>query len=177
VAYLLDSAFLIVLNYAAAIAFSLPLGIVIGILQQTSGAAYEFGATPGPVSFVLGIGLTICFFGLAEGLFGASPAKLLLRMRVLNIDWTPCSLRRAFLRGVYRVWDGLFFGLVAYSAMKPPLHQRVGDRRAGTIVVSTRTAVPVPRRSWAGLWMALILYFLVAGLAQVAVVAAYIRSA
>jgi hypothetical protein len=48
-------------------------------------------------------------------------------------------MKQALLRSLAYYFDGLFFGLVAYSSMKQsPLNQRYGDRWAHTVVIRAK---------------------------------------
>jgi uncharacterized RDD family membrane protein YckC len=78
---------------------------------------------------------SIIYYTLSEGLFGASIGKFFLGLRVVDLDGNLCSTWAAFVRGVFRIIDGLFFGVVALLNMKPPLQQRLGDKIAKTVVV------------------------------------------
>ncbi len=53
------------------------------------------------------------YFMIFEWLYGASPAKIILHMRVVKENGDPCNFVSALIRGVLRLVDGLFFGMVA----------------------------------------------------------------
>lgn len=91
--------------------------------------------------WVLGIIAPILYFVIFEWLYGASPGKLILGMRVVQENGEPCSFGAALTRGLLRLVDLLFFGLLAYVNMKPPLQQRIGDKSAHTIVVAANDPV------------------------------------
>lgn len=96
-------------------------------------------------------------------------------MRVISSNGDPCSLLQAFDRSVLRIIDGFFFGLVAYFNMKPPVYQRLGDKRAGKLVVSANN--PIIRKChkrWKFI-LSLILFLIFSGLMQMMLTALYIR--
>jgi len=67
---------------------------------------------------------------------------------VIQENGAPCTLGAALIRGLLRFIDGLFFGVIAYTAMKAPRYQRVGDKSAKTIVVSAKQAMIQRPREW-----------------------------
>jgi uncharacterized RDD family membrane protein YckC/RNA polymerase subunit RPABC4/transcription elongation factor Spt4 len=103
---------------------------------------------------LISLALSILYFAVFEWLYGASPGKLILRLRVVREDGGRPSLWAALVRGGFRFVDGLFFGIPAASAMgSSPLRQRIGDRFAHTVVVGHRDPMIRMQRSW--LWFAL----------------------
>jgi uncharacterized RDD family membrane protein YckC len=100
-------------------------------------------------SFALWFGLTGTYFALFEWLFGATPGKLLLGMRVVKEDGSPCTLGAAVLRALAQYYDGLMLGLVALGSMSnTPLSQRYGDKFAHTVVVGVKAPSIRSRRPW-----------------------------
>jgi uncharacterized RDD family membrane protein YckC len=81
------------------------------------------GATPGWLYLIIS---EMLYFSVFEWLYGATPGKLILKMRVVREDGSRCSLGQAVVRGVLRLWDGFFFGWVATQSMEEPLQQRYG---------------------------------------------------
>ena len=67
----------------------------------------------------------------------------------------------ALIRSALRFVDGFLFGIPAYTTMKAPLYQRIGDKLAKTIVVGARD--PTIRESRHGWWflVALVIYLAV----------------
>lgn len=109
--------------------------------------------------WISGLVRALSYFILFEWLFGASPGKLILGMRVVQEDGTSCTLRAAIVRGILRYIDGIFFGLVAYASMrKGPLRQRLGDKGARTIVVDRGDSVIQEPRGWSWFLIAAVLY-------------------
>ena len=135
-----------ILHYVVGFAVVIFIGIVAAVVQALGGPSVDEtiarmdgeGAWP----FITGL-LGIVLYGtLCEGLFGSTPGKYILGMVVLNEDGTRCTLTAAFKRSLALFVDTLFFGVIAWSAMKEsPKKQRVGDKWAKTIVVK-RASVP-----------------------------------
>lgn len=90
------------------------------------------------------------YFLLFEWLYGATPGKVLLNMRVVRDDGRPCGFRAAAVRGLLRYVDGLLVGLGLWLLMRRPPHRRLGDRAAGTLVVDTASplAGDRPPKRW-----------------------------
>ena len=112
------------------------------------------------LSFIGGLVIFLIYFVMFEWLYGATPGKLILSMRVIKEDGTPCGLGAALGRGLLRFIDGFFFGLPAYFIMKAPLYQRGGDQVAKTLVVGSGDAIIRSRRAWWWFLIAGILYLL-----------------
>lgn len=69
---------------------------------------------------------------------GETIGKRLLGIRVVALNGDGISLRAAVVRNVLATVDGAFFYLVGLASMKLSAdRQRIGDRIAGTTVVST----------------------------------------
>jgi uncharacterized RDD family membrane protein YckC len=94
------------------------------------------------VAFVLVLSGSIAFEAICEAVHGSTPGKLALSMVVVQEDATPCRVNSAIVRSFAYLIDSLFFGLIAYSAMKQTAQeQRLGDGWAET-VVSKRADIP-----------------------------------
>ncbi len=156
-AYLIDNIILIASDWGA--------GFIGGILMQMLLAAFgqRYLAVRQDLSiwqWIIGLIIFTIYFTLFEWLFGASPGKLILRMRVVQVDGHACTLWAAFIRDLLRNIDGLVFAMPAYSSMKKtPLRQRLGDRAAKTIVVDYRDPIIQERRPWWGFVVAGVLCF------------------
>ncbi|MEZ4316960.1 MAG: RDD family protein [Myxococcota bacterium] len=88
------------------------------------------------VDLGVGLGAMVLYATLAEWLGGATFGKFCTGLRVLSADGDPIDLKAAFIRSFAFFIDGLFFGLVAYSAvMRSLTGQRLGDEWADTVVV------------------------------------------
>lgn len=80
---------------------------------------------------------------------GRSPAKILLKLRVLRIDGLPITWREALIRNLLRAVDAwtvppVFFGPLVM--IFDPYFRRLGDLAAGTIVISEAKPSAVRRR-------------------------------
>lgn len=137
-AYIIDSAFLWGLNVGTGYITGLILGTdMVTLVGMMYGKGFSFPGTSGiTLNVWLGIGLTVAYFTLFERLYGCTLGKLILGMRVATLIGISPSTRQVLVRSLYRLFDGLFFGLVAAFQMEPPYFQRIGDKQTHTIVVS-----------------------------------------
>lgn len=108
--------------------------------------------------YLVGLALSTVYFCVFEWLYGATPGKLILRMRVVREDGDRPRLWQTLVRGMFRYVDGLFFGLPAGVAMsRDERRQRFGDRYAHTIVVDRGN--PVIRQGRSRVWFAVAVGF------------------
>lgn len=132
------------------IAYGNLLGLIAGILGGIILAILQVFGTLSPgweqriqgSSFV-GFGLSLLggflYHALTEGIHGASLGKLICRLRVLQEDGLPSTIKGGIVRNLGWFVDGLFLGLIGYSSMaKSPLNQRYGDVWGKTIVIKTK---------------------------------------
>lgn len=90
-------------------------------------------------AMILTLGLWLLYFIVFEGVLGWTPGKILSGLRVIQTDGRRIDLIRAAVRNLYRIIDGLFFYLIgALIIWRTPLHQRLGDLAAGTLVVEKK---------------------------------------
>ena len=109
------------------------LNLAIG-QQLESGIGFSFEGVPALISLVLGL----AYFIVPEALWGGTPAKFMLGMRVVSeadgskIDWV-----KSIVRNLVRIVDALpALYLVGFLvALYSPKNQRLGDQVAKTIVV------------------------------------------
>jgi len=175
VAYIIDFFVLFGLNFISGFIGGVIFAIVAILTTYILGIELFFEEEEFILDLICSLIISILYFGLFEGLYGATFGKLILRMRVISSNGDPCSLLQAFDRSVLRIIDGILFGLVAYINMKPPVYQRLGDKRAGTLVVSANN--PIIRKCherWKFI-LALILFLIFSGLIQMTLTAFYIR--
>lgn len=113
------------------------------------------------VSILISVILSLVYFAGFEGLFGATPGKYMLSMRVISEDGRPCGLRAALTRAVLRYIDALFFAIPAYASMSSDeRRQRLGDKAAHTVVVNKHDPLMNGRRSgWFFLLASLVFLF------------------
>lgn len=117
-------------------------------------------------NYAIGFLVSLTYFISFEALTGATPGKLILRMRVAAITGDRPSLIAAAIRALWRLIDGLFFGWVGGSSMTPPLQQRYGDKRAMTIVVASNSLILRYKLSALHLILAALIYLLTSSVIQ-----------
>jgi uncharacterized RDD family membrane protein YckC len=151
-AYIIDTVIINAASFAGGMAGVLMLSIVLAV----AGRPLVPASTQQPQmlqGMLVGLALGILYFSIFEWLYGASPGKVILKLRVVREDGRRPGIGAALLRGLFRLVDGLLFGIPAALAMKGnPLRQRIGDRYAHTVVVGHRDPVIRQRRSW--VWFA-----------------------
>ena len=100
----------------------------------------------------------LIYFTVPEALFGATPGKLFVGLRVVRLDSAPLGVRAVLTRNLVRLVDFLpfLYLLGGVSVFATSGSQRVGDLVAGTTVVAhehasepgaTRTAGMTARRT------------------------------
>ncbi|HEU0291683.1 MAG TPA: RDD family protein [Anaerolineales bacterium] len=134
-AYILD----VVFTWIITLVLSLVVGFLLGIILALAGREINFAQEQFRVlDLLIGLVTFTLYFMIFEWLYGATPGKVILGMRVVLEDGRPCTLGAALIRGLLRYIDGLFFGIPAYATMKEPLLQRIGDKAAKTVVVGAK---------------------------------------
>jgi uncharacterized RDD family membrane protein YckC len=89
------------------------------------------------LSMLLSIVGSILYHSITESISGYSIGKYVCRLRVVSTGLRPIGFESALIRNFYFLADAFFFGMVAYSSMSDSsLKQRIGDKRAKTIVIS-----------------------------------------
>lgn len=93
-------------------------------------------------TFVAGLVGLFAYHVACTSIHGSTVGKLLLSMQVIQDDGSPCRLKSAIVRELGYFVDAMFFGVVAYFAMREdPEQKRLGDQWADTIVCK-RALVP-----------------------------------
>jgi len=114
-------------------------------LEQLVDAGPRF---PLAVFLKMGVAMAWGLLGLAalavtEGLWGRTPGKLVIGIRVVGTDLQPCGVGRAIVRNLLKVVDGFFNFLVGILMVAfTPDWQRLGDMAARTIVIRSGAALP-----------------------------------
>jgi uncharacterized RDD family membrane protein YckC len=126
-------------------------------------------------NFVFGLTQTIIYFAFFEWLYGRTLGKVLFGFRVVSADGSSINIKQAFIRSVYRLIDGFFFGIVAYTNMKPPQYQRLGDQNAGTLVVAASDPEIKEKPDWWKFFEALVVFMVIDSLILALSVLVYIR--
>ncbi|MEG6584166.1 RDD family protein [Dendrosporobacter sp. 1207_IL3150] len=101
------------------------------------GTTISEGFTLEGIGFYITMLLSFAYYIYFEGVRGATIGKLIIGLKVVKLDGTPCDTKAAVVRTVARIIDGLPFAylLGALSIWVSVNNQRIGDRLAGTIVV------------------------------------------
>ena len=101
--------------------------------------AYVLAGKPIPIDPMLAVHLailTFIYYSLTEAWFGATFGKMIMKIRVLDLDGDPCSFRAAVVRNALRFidWLPLLYLLGAVVVLTSRKRQRIGDRLAKTVV-------------------------------------------
>lgn len=102
---------------------------------------WEYNESTGSAVALYGLASFVAYFAIFEWLHGTTLSKSIHKMRVVKADGAPCGPLTALVRSLMLLVDGLFFGIVAAISMASPLHQRLGDRLARTVVVAAALTV------------------------------------
>jgi uncharacterized RDD family membrane protein YckC len=94
-----------------------------------------FDLSTGPT--IIGVVLSLAYFILLEGLWGATLGKLATNLRVVReIDGATIDWSAAIIRNLFRVIDCLVLYILGFIVIcLTSKHQRIGDLVAGTVVV------------------------------------------
>jgi uncharacterized RDD family membrane protein YckC len=166
-AFLVDAAGIFLLWLAAGSAVVATLGNLLGRIGFMVDVQFVIRRAPPSVctipAFVL---MALVYFALFEAVASGTPAKWLFGLRVLSLEGAPPTGREAAMRSLFRLIDAF----AAFVVMKPPLHQRLGDRFAGTVVATLDYAqAEVPTRWWQ-LALPALVFFVLTWLVRLAIV-------
>jgi uncharacterized RDD family membrane protein YckC len=132
---------------AAAAAIDIAIVIVVFVIiaalfgeRRASDNAFRLGGA----ATLLFLALTFLYYWRTEAMWGQTPGKRWLGLRVVSEDGTPPEPRAVLVRNLLRPIDGLpaFYLLGVAVAMSDPRRQRLGDRVARTVVVVTDAPPP-----------------------------------
>jgi uncharacterized RDD family membrane protein YckC len=172
-AYILDLIVLNIVNFSVGAVGGFVLGIVLYIAGAFLGLEPLFGTSETLIDFVVGLLITLVYFIAFETLCGATPGKVILRMRVATLNGDLPRLYDATVRGLWRLVDGFLFGAVAAMSMKPPLQQRYGDRHAKTLVLASDSSILRYKNSIPFFFVAALIYIVWSLFLQVVTMFAY----
>jgi uncharacterized RDD family membrane protein YckC len=145
-AYVIDYIILLIVTVIGELLVLMLLPLVRRGIGYFFHAAPIFADNNNLLSYLVSFVMTMIYMALFEWVCGTTPGKLILGLRVVMDDGTPCRLWPALLRGFLRLIDGLFFGVIAYQSMKKsPENKRVGDSAANTMVIRSKN-LPSPHR-------------------------------
>lgn len=177
VAYVIDSIVMYASNYVAGTLGGLTLGMVLGIVFTLTGR--DFYINEESLQCLVSIGglvLSVLYFATFEWLYGATFGKLVLGLRVVKENGGPCDLKASFIRALYRFIDGLLFGILAYTSMNSSLlKQRIGDKKAQTIVVGSKDPIIQQPRAWWWFLVAVVLYLPLAVIMAILLISTALR--
>lgn len=149
-------AFARVIDFAVHYSITAVTGFFFGLMLAIAGGGHvppqvfvrlHMRSIPAFVLILLG---SVGYEAACEAIHGSTFGKLALGMVVVQEDGSPCTTRAAIIRSFAYFIDGLFFGLIAYSAMsQSPEEQRLGDQWAKTVVCERKDLPPASRRSLA----------------------------
>lgn len=108
-------------------------GLAFGQAPET-GVGFKLEGLPAMLSFA---GM-FAYFAATEAVWGATPGKMLVGMRVVNEeDGAVIGWHRSLVRNLLRVVDVLpaFYLAGFFFAVTSPRTQRLGDRIARTVVI------------------------------------------
>ncbi|NOZ71014.1 MAG: RDD family protein [Chloroflexi bacterium] len=121
------------------------------------------------LNLLVGLLSITAYSTLCEWLYGATPGKALLKIRVIDEEGSSLNFSSALIRAILRLVDGLFLGLPALFSMREPLNQRLGDRAAHTIVVYSQDPAIHEHPRMSRLFLALALYCVVASISSLVI--------
>jgi uncharacterized RDD family membrane protein YckC len=103
-------------------------------LGATSADGFDLNGTPAMMLSLASFGYYVVF----EGLFGGTIGKLILGLRVVNRKGRSPGIGAALVRNILRIVDflPLFYVVGVIAVLASEKKQRVGDRVAGTYVIS-----------------------------------------
>jgi uncharacterized RDD family membrane protein YckC len=106
-----------------------PLAVPVVALSSSQTEATEMAR-------LLGLLVAAAYFVIAETVWGRTPGKAMLGIRVVNTAGARIDFGQSLGRNAARFIDLLLWGIPAFlSISRSPLHQRLGDKWAGTVVV------------------------------------------
>nr|WP_139164547.1 RDD family protein [Dendrosporobacter quercicolus]NSL50042.1 RDD family protein [Dendrosporobacter quercicolus DSM 1736]SDN31061.1 Uncharacterized membrane protein YckC, RDD family [Dendrosporobacter quercicolus] len=89
------------------------------------------------LSLYLTMLLSFAYYVYFESAIGATIGKMMIGLKVVKTDGSPCDVRSSAIRTICRLIDGLPFAYLLGAVMVwlSPVNQRLGDRLAGTVVI------------------------------------------
>src|SRR6202165_235584 len=90
--------------------------------------------------------LWVAYYAVLEGLFGATVGKRIAGLRVIDLEGRRIGWQAAILRNIGRLLDALpfLYLLGGILTLNSRLHQRLGDRFAGTLVIPASAVISPP---------------------------------
>jgi uncharacterized RDD family membrane protein YckC len=118
--------------------------IIIGLVTAPFGTYRvengSFRYSSAGSGFLVQLLVLVAYFVILEATVGATVGKLALRVRVVNADGSKLDWGSAIVRNVLRIVDAFPYFIPylvgAILVWSSPTRQRLGDRAAGTVVVT-----------------------------------------
>lgn len=127
-------------RFAATVIDVIILFVVMYVIALATGGTTSSGFALSGAPAFLGFAVWALYFIGLEATLGATLGKMAVGIRVVLLDGSPIGCGPAVVRNMLRIVDGLFAYLVgAILIWRSPLRQRLGDRVAGTDVISRAT--------------------------------------
>jgi uncharacterized RDD family membrane protein YckC len=131
-AKLLDNIFvLIVMFFVVMLPFALIMGAVVGASRGRPNIAAILGVEM--CLFGVAIILPVIYSGFFIGKYGATPGKMICRLRVVKADGTAASYGRGFGRGAAEILSSMIFSIgyiiAAFDSQKRALHDHICGTR------------------------------------------------
>jgi uncharacterized RDD family membrane protein YckC len=172
VAFVVDAALILLLWFLAGRAVDAVLGNTLGRLGFLVHVQFYISQAPPAICALPGLLLlALAYFPLFEATAAGTPGKWIFMLRVLSLNGGVPKPRDAAVRSLFRVVDAA----AAYSVMKPPLYQRLGDKAAGTTVATLDYAASGVPTQWWYLAVPAVLFFVTTGFLRFLVVAPFLR--
>ncbi len=100
---------------------------------------FDIKGFPAMVSIMTTILLGFLYYWILEGLWGITLGKVIIGIRVVKKDGSPCDMHASLIRNLLRFIDGLGAYLVGFLiAIFSRMRQRLGDHLADTIIIERR---------------------------------------
>jgi uncharacterized RDD family membrane protein YckC len=156
------------------IVFGVITGLVNGVYGVTEINSAFFSAAGSVMSTTTSVAwpwltlLGMLYFAVPEAMFGASPGKQLMRLKIVRLDGRTLTVRDVVIRNILKPIDFLpiLYLLGGFLVAVTPGSQRLGDLVAGTSVVyrhralgqgATRTSSKRARDTFVGVLLAAVL--------------------
>jgi uncharacterized RDD family membrane protein YckC len=118
-----------------------PMALMGDVIAARNGllthGGYHLEGSLAGAAMLCGAIVWFAYFWTAEGVFGTTLGKAMFGLEVRKQDHKSCGLMESFIRNALRVVDVFgFYFLGLLVALSSDKSQRIGDRVAGTIVVT-----------------------------------------
>ncbi|MEA2636723.1 MAG: hypothetical protein QOJ33_55 [Chloroflexota bacterium] len=120
--------------------------VTSGVVPSMTSGSFASFTTQTTVDWFWLTLLWVAYYAVLEALFGATVGKRLAGLRVTDLEGRRIGWQAAILRNLARLLDALpfLYLLGGFLTLNSRLHQRLGDRFAGTLVVPVTARVSPP---------------------------------